>query len=175
MSVKSSSDHYGKVAITLHWLSVLLILVLLGSGFRAGDMENAAAKAATLRVHVPLGILVLLLTLTRIAWWWFVDKKPQAVAMPIWQDRAARAVHVLFYVIILGMAASGIGMMVLSGAGSILFGDGATTLPDFWDYTPRIPHGIGARVFSALLVLHVGAALYHQFIKKDGLLRRIWY
>lgn len=95
--------------------------------------------------------------------------------MPKWQDRASRAVHGLFYVIILGMAASGIGMMILSGAGPIIFGGQPDTLPDFWNYAPRAPHGIGATVMLGLFAAHAGAALYHQFIVKDNPLRRMWF
>ncbi len=82
--------------------------------------------------------------------------------------------HLLFYVVILGMIASGIGIMVLSGAGSIIFGQGGV-LPDFWKFAPRVPHGIGARLLFALLVLHVGAALYHHVVLRDGLLWRMWF
>ena len=82
MTAKSTTNHYGAVAVTIHWLSVVLILVLIGSGFRAEDSADAAAKAAVLRVHVPLGIAILLLTLARIAWWLFADQKPATVGMP---------------------------------------------------------------------------------------------
>jgi len=175
MPMKSSSDHYGSVAVTLHWLSALLILVLIASGLRAGGLEDPAAKAAILRAHIPIGIAVLVLTLGRIVWWRFADTKPAPVPMPAWQDRSARTVHVLFYAVILGMTASGIGMMLLSGAGPIIFGGESVSLPDFWDYKPRVPHGIGARVVIALFVVHAGAALYHSIVKRDGLLRRMWY
>jgi len=175
MPLKSSSDKYGSVAVTLHWLSALLILALIVSGFRGSGIEDPAAKAAILRVHVPIGVAILLLTLARIGWWLFADRKPSSVPMANWQNRISRGVHVLFYVVILGMTASGIGMLVLSGAGPIIFGGATNSLPDFWDFLPRIPHGIGARLIIALLVLHAGAALYHQFFKRDGLLRRMWY
>ena len=175
MAIKSSDTQYGTVAVCLHWLSAILILVLIGSGFRAGDSDGAAAKADILRVHVPIAITILLLTLARIGWWLFADKKPASVPMPGWQDRLSRAIHFLFYVVILGMAASGIGMMVLSGAGPILFGGSVEALPDFWDYLPRSPHGLGARLIVVLLVLHAGAALYHHFVKRDGLLGRMWF
>jgi hypothetical protein len=62
-------------------------------------------------------------------------------------------VHVLFYVVILGMIASGIGMMALSGAAVLMFGGESALLPDFWNYPPRIPHGIGARLLLVLLML----------------------
>ena len=174
--MKSTTTQYGTVAVTIHWLSALFILALMGSGFRAGSLTDSVAKASVLSVHVPLGIIILLLTLVRVAWWAFADKKPPHVkGEPAWQTTSAKAVHGLFYIVIFGMAASGVGMMVLSGAGNILFGGVDAPLPDLWDYAPRIPHGIGARVMVALLVLHIGAALFHHFIKKDGLMRRMWY
>ncbi len=174
--MKSTSTKYGKVAVTIHWLSVVLILAQLGSGFRAASTIDTAAKETVLALHAPLGIAILLLTLARLLWWWFADKKPDPVqGDPAWQAVTAKAVHVLFYVVILGMAASGIGMMAASGAGEILFGAVDAPLPDFSKYLPRVPHGLGARLMVILLALHAGAALYHHFIKKDGLLWRMWY
>lgn len=171
--LKSVPDRYGAVAIVLHWLAAALIAVLLVSGFRAAGTLDPLAKAAILRVHVALGLLVLLLTLARLAWWLFADRKPApAAGTPAPLARAAAAAHVLLYVVVLGMSASGIGMMILSGAGSVLFGTG-TVLPDFWNYPPRIPHGIGARLMIVLLVLHVGGALYHQFVRGERVFARM--
>ena len=174
MQTKSTLDRYGAVAIAIHWIAALLIVALLITGFRVSGAADPAAKAALLRLHAPMGIAILLLTLARIAWWWFADQKPLPVAgQPPLLHRAASAVHVLFYVVIIGLAASGIGMMALSGAGSIVFGGAPGPLPNFWTYPPRIPHGIGVRLLIALLVLHVGGALYHHFIRRDRLLARI--
>lgn len=173
--LKSTTDRYGAVPVTIHWLSAILIIGLLGSGFKAGNAADLAAKAAFLRFHIPVAILVLLLTAFRILWWWRFDRKPLPVkGSPRWQERLARGVHLLFYVVILGMIASGIGMMVLSGAAPAVFGEPAA-LPDFHRYAPRIPHGLGANLLLALLAAHVGAALYHHFIRRDGLIRRMWY
>ncbi|MGH1539580.1 MAG: cytochrome b [Arenicella sp.] len=174
--MKSTSTKYGTVAVTIHWLSAILILMLVVSGFRAASMIDSAAKEAILVIHMPLGITILLLTVARILWWTLADKKPAPESTgPEWQNFLAKVVHVLFYVVIIGMAASGIGMMVLSGAGAILFGGSEAMLPNFTDYAPRLPHGLGARLMVILLVFHIGAALYHHFIKKDGLIARMWY
>lgn len=174
--MKSTQTKYGPVAVTIHWLSAIFILAMLGSGFRAASLTDSAAKEAVLMFHVPLGVVILLLTLLRLFWWWRVDQKPKPVAGdPAWQTFTAKAIHVLFYVVILGMAASGIGIIALSGAGSILFGADVGPLPDFSEFLPRTPHGLGARLMLALFALHAGAALYHHFIKKDGLIRRMWF
>lgn len=174
MALKSTQDRYGAVAITIHWLAAALIVALMITGFRVSGAADPAAKAAFLRFHAAMGIAILVLTLARIAWWWFADRKPLPVAgQPPLLHRAASAVHLIFYIVIVGLAASGIGMMVLSGAGPIVFGGASGSLPDFWNYPPRLPHGIGVRVLIALLILHVGGALYHHFIRGDRLLTRM--
>lgn len=176
MSLKSSNANYGAVAVTIHWLSALLIIAILVLGFRAGQTLDPGTKARILQFHAPLGIAVLLLTLFRIIWWWRFDIKPASAGDdPHWQRISARVVHMLFYIVILGMAASGIGMFLLSGAGPIVFGGAQGTLPDFHTYLPRVPHGIGARVILLLLIIHAFAALYHHFIKRDVTLKRIWF
>ncbi|MCP3367917.1 cytochrome b [Bradyrhizobium cajani] len=174
--LKSRPNRYGAVAVSIHWLSALLIVALLGSGFRAATAVEAAVKAGILRFHIPIAIIVVLLTFVRIVWWWWFDRRPLPVqGSADWQERIAGWVHVAFYVVIFGMVASGIGMMILSGAGPAVFGATGAALPNFTDYPPRAPHGLGAFILVALLVLHAGAALYHQFVRGDGLLRRMWY
>ena len=118
--MKSTTAKYGTVAVAIHWLSAILIFAMLGSGFRAASTVDAEAKASILTVHATFGVMILVLTLARAAWWMFADRKPdQPAGEPRWQAASAKAVHALFYVVILGMAASGIGMMVLSGAAAL--------------------------------------------------------
>lgn len=63
-----------------------------------------------------MAITILLLTVLRIDWPCQFDLKPLPVeGSPDWQERIASWVHVTFYVVVLGMAASGIGTITLSG------------------------------------------------------------
>ncbi len=56
----------------------------------------------------------------------------------------------------------------------IVFGGSGATLPaDFYVFAARMLHGVIAPVLALLVVLHVEAALYHQFVLKDNLLSRI--
>ena len=66
MALKSTPDHYGTMAASIHWLSAVLILILIGSGFRTASTVDPAAKAAILRVHVPIALGVLTQMLLRI-------------------------------------------------------------------------------------------------------------
>lgn len=172
---KSSPDRYGTVVVSIHWISVMLVLALLGSGFLAANAGSAAAQAGFLRFHVPAGIALLALTIAR-ALWWRVDRRPGVVAGTFpWRERIARGVHRAFYVVIVLMAASGIGMLAAGGAFATVFGGPGASLPDFDALPPRLPHGAGAWLLIALFVLHGGAALYHTFVRRDGLLSRMWY
>ena len=77
--LKSSPDRYGAAPVTTHWLTAVIILLALGSGFQAGNALDAGTKAAFLRIHIPAAIIILLMTALRIVWWWFFDKKPLPV------------------------------------------------------------------------------------------------
>lgn len=171
---KSSAERYGRIAIAIHWTSALLIIGLMIAGLRAAAMTDLAAKASLLRIHAPLGIAVLILTLARIGWWLWADNKPKDPAdVPRLQMIAAKAVHGLLYVAILGLAGSGIALFAMSGAGAILFGNAPGPLPDFWSFAPRYGHAAIARLMALLLLFHIMAALYHQFILKDRLFARM--
>ena len=172
MSMKSSGTRYGSVAIAIHWLTALLIVMLFATGLLAAAQTDAAAKVVLLRAHIPLGVGVLLLTLLRIVWWLVADRHPDLPSdQPGWQKFMARAVHIALYLVVIEAAGSGIATIVLSDALPAIIGTGA--LPDFNTVLPRAAHGIGSRVMLALLAMHIGAALYHQFIRRDRLLARM--
>jgi cytochrome b561 len=171
MGLKSASDRYGTVAIAIHWVSAAAIIGLLVSGTVA-DGAVGASKTSILVVHATIGTLVLLLTLARVAWWLWADKRPVPLAaQPAAQEMLARAVHGLLYVAIFVMTLSGIATLVLSGAVPALLGQGP--LPDFSTVPPRFVHGIVSKLMIALVAVHTLAALYHQFIRRDRLLGRM--
>ncbi len=174
--MKSTSDRYGTVAVIVHWITALGVALLFLSGTRAADSDVAATKIGALGVHAPLGLGILAVTLLRILWWRLADTKPALVpGMPRWQEIASHAVHGLLYLALVGMAASGIGLFLQTGAGEIVLFGADRELPRFHDYTLRAIHGLGANLILALIVVHVAAALWHQFGLKDGLMRRMWF
>lgn len=174
MSLKSQSNRYGSVAITIHWLTALAIFGMLFSGLSAANTVDEAQKLTLLRGHAVMGSLIGVLTLFRIVWFLAFDRRPSdAPGLSRLQKGAVHAVHYGLYAVILVMVASGIGTLVLTGANLQLFGSAPLPLPDFSLAAPMTTHGIVARVLIALLIGHIGAALYHQFIKRDRLLARM--
>lgn len=172
MSLKSSATHYGKVAVAIHWLTALAVILMLASGLAMG--RNPALAPNVLPFHIVFGVLIGALTLFRILWWRAFDRHPDAVAGSTkTQTRLAQIVHIGLYLAILVMVASGIGTVALSGAAPAIFGGGP--LPDFNTFAPMTTHGLVSRILIALALGHIGAALFHQFIKRDGLIGRMGF
>ncbi|SUZ33117.1 Cytochrome b561 [Roseibaca ekhonensis] len=172
MSLKSTQARYGTIAMAFHWLTAIAILGLMVTGQLMDGLQDAARQITILQWHVPLGLAVLALTLARIGWWIFADSYPAHLSTG-WQAVAAKAGHAALYALLLVMTLSGVAMMALSGAGETVFFGSATPLPDFGDYLPRIPHGLGSKLMLALVVLHIAAAIWHQRFKRDGAMTRI--
>jgi len=172
MATKSSSDRYGNVAIALHWSSAIAVILAWLAGFTVANALPAGQGGGLLLAHIALGLIVFALTLLRIVWWLVADKHPGAPArQPRWQVRLAQLVHGCLYVLLVLMASSGIATLILSGAVSTLLAGGP--VPDFSELIPRVAHGIMARILLLLLVVHVGAALWHQLVRRDHLLARM--
>lgn len=170
MSLRSSPDRYGRVAVAIHWLSALAVILMLASGLVMGEEEDLVASI--LPFHVSLGMVVGVLTLFRILWWVAFDRQPRPVeGMSRVQEWAARLVHLGLYVSILVMVSSGIATVLLSGGLGVVFSGAA--LPDFDKAPPFDTHELVSRLLIGLAIAHIGAALFHQFIKRDGLIGRM--
>lgn len=159
---------YAKPQVAVHWLAAALIVFLLATGSLVlADLPNTVEKIGNLRIHMILGALAGLLVITRIV---MGRRLPASPALP--GAALARAGHIALNLLILLMAASGMVLALQSGAFDAIFGSGV--LPeDFKSFTPRTIHGFASRVAMGLIALHVLAALYHQFIARDGLLWRM--
>lgn len=165
-------DRYSPRARLLHWAIAALVLALLATGFLAAAAPPDG-KAMFLRLHLPLGVATLVLAVWRLmlALSEMLAKRRPAPAVEGAQGSAARAVHGLLYAAPIALGVSGVALSVLSGAPAAVFG--SAPMPEFWGHPPRIAHGVLAFATAALVALHVAAALYHQFIRRDGLIGRM--
>lgn len=171
MPLKSSTDRYGSVAMTIHWVSAIAVILMLVSG-QLMDRVGEPAVVAMLPWHLATGMMIGVLTVLRIIWWAAFDRRPAPIgSVPHWQEWTARVVHYGLYAAILVLFISGVVMIVRANAlGPIYFGG---PLPDLSQTPQRLSHGLASRLILLLAVIHIGAVLYHQFIKRDRLLARM--
>lgn len=172
-----SPQRYHPLLAGLHWLLAILIIVALAMGsLKLQHIPNSSPeKLLALRGHMVAGMLILVMTLVRIG----VRLKTRTPAPiesydALW-NRLASIAHFGLYLLVLLMALSGLALSVKANLPAAVF-DGSMSLPaSFTDFAPRQVHGWFAKALLVLIIGHVLAAVYHQFIRKDGLLGRMWF
>lgn len=165
---------YHPVHVALHWTIALFVIGFLGLGsFIMSPMPNDQ-ELSLLGSHSMLGPILGLLILVRLGTRFFFKRPAPADAGHPLLNLVGRVVHVLLYVGVFALLFSGANLSMAYGLRDILAGNGAMPA-DLFVYPQRFMHGILANVVMALVALHVGAALYHQFIRKDNLLARMWF
>lgn len=189
--LKNTQSNWGSLSKTLHWTVVFLILLEVPVGFLMsytyGDKSFGSEKAVALhtlfeQIHHTNGFLILTLALVR----WFLRLTgivPEPVAKG-WQDWLSRIVHflILFLLVLLPMSGWA-ALSVFRGAPIWLFDNdhivpwilAKRDLKDTFGYSffAQI-HVWSYKIGAGLLTLHIGAALWHHFVKKDIVLLRMW-
>ena len=175
--MKTHPTRYHRALVVLHWLLAVLLIVALGMGtLSLKTVPNSSPdKIAALQGHMVAGGLILLLTLARLVVRLATAHPAPASTGNALLDRLAPLTHWGLYLLVLMMAGSGIAMSVLAGLPGIVFG-GVGSLPANFDaLPPRAVHGIVATLLMLAIGLHIAAALYHQFVRRDGLLSRMGF
>jgi len=171
-------SRYHPLLVMLHWLIAVLIVALLSIGFLlAVAVPNTdPRKISILLIHMAAGMFVLALMAVRLIVRLATARPADAEARHPALGRIASAVHFGFYLLVLGMAGSGLSTSVLAGLNRSVFQRSGESLPpSFVVYPTFVAHFYLAWLLLGLLVLHVIGALYHQFFLKDRLFRRMWF
>ena len=185
MGIGVPARRYTIMAILLHWTSALCVLALIGMGLVMTHAGLAPMRQFQLyQWHKSVGITVLALTALRLAWRLLHRPPPHPVAMPLHERRVAGAAHGLLYTLLVGLPLTGWAVVSLSpfNIPTVLYGlvswphlPLASLVPDqaAAEGALKWVHASGAWFLTALLVLHIAAALRHHFILRDDVLRRM--
>ncbi len=176
MSEETLPARYHPVHVALHWLVAIFVFgaFAIGMTYLDSTPNSAPEKITYLKYHSLWGTALALLLIARIVTR-FAFKRPASAdaGHPI-LNLIGKATHFLLYVGVFGMLLSGAGMSMQAGLMNVFSGQGS--LPeDFHIFPPRGIHGMTFSLLFLLILLHIGAALYHQFIRKDNLLGRMWF
>lgn len=169
---------YHPLLVALHWLLALMILValLLGGPLLAGLPNDDPQKLTGLAGHMVWGAVIGGLLIVRLAVRLRSQHPAKADAGHPLLNAGAQAAHWGLYLLAFAMVASGLGTALSAGLFGIAFGGNGLPLPsDLMDYAPRQAHGVIAKLILALIALHILGAGYHQFVRKDKLLGRMWF
>lgn len=153
---------YSRAQILLHWVIALLVFFQLIFGESIHDYGRALRKGTTLdtttfimgNAHIWVGVAVLVLMLARIALR-LSHGAPAPIPGPKLQEMAAKAIHGLFYLLLIAAPLTGLAAWYLKirPAGEV--------------------HELMKPVFIVLIALHIVGALWHKFALKDATMQRM--
>jgi cytochrome b561 len=171
--MNTSSPQFVLAARVLHWLIAALILTMLFIG--VGMVASVSERHEWLiRIHKPLGIAILLLAVVRLIVRLRNPPPPLPTDLPAIQKLAAHASHWLLYLLMLVIPL--VGWAMLSAGGYPVMLSDSLRLPPIFPVSPaafavlRHTHAWLAMLLFLTFLAHLGAALYHGLIRRDGVL-----
>ena len=188
MSTMNNEARYGTVAMSFHWLIAALIATNLILGFYFANVMSSHDPGffAIVQLHKSIGLTVLVLSVLRLGWRLINPIPPLPADFGTGLRILARGSHYLFYALMIGIPLLGWSLVSSSprGTPTLYFGLFAWPHIPFLADLPRASkrvysetfaelHAVLAYSAAALLVLHVSAVMWHNFSRKDTVLRRM--
>lgn len=171
---ESYQQEYSGFAKSLHWIIALLVLTAIPVGIVMGEIENAPFNL--FNFHKSLGVAVLLLMTVRLIYR-VVHGVPPEPGIPAFYRYAGRATHWALYILLFLTPISGAIANMYYGATTPFFG--LFEIQPFFAKNEDTANFIFARhklmgfTVGVVAILHIGAALFHYFIRRDGVLQRM--
>jgi cytochrome b561 len=158
----------------LHWSVFILVLIAAGSIITRAYIDSSMERKLLLTIHQSTGLAILGLTLVRLAWRHIARVGALHVQLPRAVRVGSSAAHAALYIALFALT-------ILGWLTSSAFGQrlrlGAIALPaligrdrDLGDNF-QAWHADLAWILLILVLGHVGAALWHRFQCRDGVLR----
>jgi cytochrome b561 len=178
MSETGEPLRYVSAARALHWVTALLVLSTLPAGLvMVQEGLSRPLQNGLFLYHKNIGPIVLILVLLRLVL--RVLKRPPPMPDSVFRPQAIAAgvVHALLYLTLLLMAVSGI-IRVQAGGYPMEFWDplmgGLIGRDETLAEAASAFHALCKTVLIVLIAGHVGAAMIHGLIKRDGVFSRMW-
>ena len=176
MTNSGNSSGYTGTAKTLHWLILALLLVQFVVGWLMPDIERDTVPDTLINLHLSMGATILIVAIVRLGWRLTHSEPAPYDGLPPWQMWSARVIHWSLYVLLFVVPILGWLNASWRGFPVVMFG---IELPALigkrvpgWRWTGDV-HQFFAYTMLAIAAVHIAAALYHHFIRKDGVLQRM--
>ena len=180
-SSSRTSSRYSGLAMLLHWVLGVAILGSFALGVYMHELPVSPTRLKLYSWHKWAGVTILALSVLRLVW--RLVRRPPPLpaaidrAMPPWQRAAHHGTHHLMYLLFFVVPLAGWAYSSAAGFPVVWFG--VLPLPDFVPKNEALAelikpvHAVSAFALIGLVILHVGAALKHQFIDRDKLISRM--
>jgi cytochrome b561 len=170
-------EGYGLVARLFHWVVALLVLVTIPIGLSMLRVGQGPLQDRLFALHRGIGVILIAFVARRILRR-LTHRPPPLDGLPGWQARAAHLNHLLLYIMLVVQMTSGYVFTVFGGFPIELFDalgvPYQVTKNEALSKAAEAVHLVGWIVILVLVVLHIGAALYHGLVRRDGIVSGMW-
>lgn len=173
----ANTESYSGVAKLLHWVVAACVLTMIPVGVAMNPVGPGPLQDVLYTIHRSLGVLVLFLMSIRLVYRLVHGAPAPEPTLNTLQRVGSHLVHMALYPLIIAQALIGWIATSAYGAQISFFGlfavpalvakDESLSKPLF-----EVHEALGFAI-AGLLAMHIGAALYHHFIRKDGVLQRM--
>lgn len=173
----AAAPGYKPIARLLHWTIAGLVLFMLPLGIVIANEWGAPAQEFLYNLHKSIGMTLIPLVIIRLLYRLGNPPPPLPSDLPAIQQFAAHATHWALYVLILAQPIVGYIMTVTYPAPVPFFG--LFDIPSIWPANRALSdqlvtvHFYCGLAIAAIAAMHVGAALFHHFVRKDEILMRM--
>ncbi len=177
MSDGKAPAAYGLTARTLHCITAGLVLTTIPIGIVMANAADGALKDTLYDLHRSIGTVIMPLIIVRLGYRLTHPPLPLPDDVPPIQQRAARATHWALYALLIVQPF--VGWVATSAYGAPIMVFGLFQLPPIWPqdqpFSDRVfvVHQVMGLAIAGLALGHIGAALHHHFVRKDGILMRM--
>jgi cytochrome b561 len=176
-AVQTQNEQYDRTTIALHWLTAILVIVLFALALIWDDLPRGTPLRKGLQsLHISLGLLLVVVFAARVFWRVGRGRRLPPASVGI-QQLAATVAHRALYLLLAVQIALGFVFRWAQGEPFMFFG--LFSIPSPIAADRNLAHNVGelhetvAWVIIVLAGLHAVAALFHHFVAKDGVLRRM--
>jgi cytochrome b561 len=177
MSIFSGRPGYTGTAKALHWLILVLLIAQFIFAWTMPHIGRNTPITTLISLHFTFGVIIFAVAIVRLVWRVTHAEPAPEDGLPPWQLATARVVHWLLYVLLFVVPILGWINASWRGMPIAIFGLElpklvATRAPG-WQWTGNWHVLLAEYAMLGLVGLHVLAALYHYFIRRDGVLQRM--
>jgi len=177
MATMESGLGYTGTAKTLHWLVVVLLIAQFIFAWTMPDIKRDTPVTTLISLHFTFGIIILAVAVVRLGFRLIQGEPAPVTTLLPWERRVSSTIYWLLYALLVVIPLLGWINASYRGMPIVMFG---LELPALvakraagWGWTGDV-HGLLANyLMLALVGLHVAAALYHYFIRRDGVMQRM--
>jgi cytochrome b561 len=173
---RKERDTYDPVARSLHWLVFIVLAVQVLVGWSLPHIRKGMPQEGIIDWHLSIGAALMFLVVLRLLWR-LVHPTPPAASLAPWERKISGITHTLLYALLLVIPVLGWAAANYFGFTVHLFG--IFSLPAIADGTMEWAHEAGdlheglVNILLYVVGLHVLAALWHHFIRRDRVLQRM--